>query len=818
MPGDNIITRNWGSRDDDSMSDLYTTDGTGYVAPVVAPQSQVSRAARAGAAINSGSPAALVASESSKSTIFRSSSNTSTESHQIRAPGSNGDTSNDDDSMSGIYTTDGVSVTQDERFRASVLAEERKILKEYSLDSGSGSFESYPNGLFMPTALIAAKTPSPNKKQDKNKKQKWSPFVGSVGTHDFDLDSIESDGIMRGEEERGLGKFQVLGIKARMAGSPMGTDKTRSPSTLGGGGAVLSTSYDDAFPELEQAEGGYVGRPKDALAKIKKKAAAAAAAAGASSMRPRVCRCRLEKVICILVGVMMIALAIAIGALVAAKQTRGGDDEDVNVSEFQAPTQSAPTPSGQIPTLSQVGTSAPTKFLGAYPQPTSAPSPLGAFPAPTAAPTKLKSTEGPTNSPAVVETGTASPTKSPGFVVVTQRPTAAPVTIGETQSPTAVPVAVTTTLAPGSLTVTQSPASAQPTPACLLGDVVGQPFFVSVRVGLQDCAWLAVNPVFQIIMCVEGLEANDLCRATCNNCGPTSAPITAPTVTLTPTLSPSVAVAATQAPTNAPTRAPTNAPTRAPTLSPTVTAELRLERNLILTRSPASAGALNDDTSSQSQALAWLESDPTAETLTEERLVQRWVMATLAFSLAYESWDSNDNWLDSDDVCSWFGIACNNGGNVVTLALRNNGLDGTLPSEVSLLGGTLRSLDVGNNGLTGGFPSSFGRLVNLETLRINNNAMTGRIPTQIGSMISLVVLDFQRNQFSGAVPQSIASLQNLNQLFFNTNDMSGTVPASVCDFANLVALVLDCREIECDCWTQCYYQCGGDTGIVCQGQ
>jgi hypothetical protein len=95
-------------------------------------------------------------------------------------------------------------VTQEERFRASVLAEERKIHKEYSLESGSGSFESYSNGLFMPAALMTAKTPSPNKKQGKNKKQKWSPFVGSVGTNDFDLDSIESDGIMRGEE-RGHG-------------------------------------------------------------------------------------------------------------------------------------------------------------------------------------------------------------------------------------------------------------------------------------------------------------------------------------------------------------------------------------------------------------------------------------------------------------------------------------------------------------------------------------------------------------------------------------------------------------------------------------
>jgi hypothetical protein len=879
MPGDNVITRNWGDRDDDSMSDIYTTDGTSWVAPI--PESQVSRAARANAAVardddsmsdlftTDGTEWVAPALESqvsrasrangavaptdvvvADSGIFRRSSNIPTDSYHVRAPES--DASNDDDSMvSDIYTTDGVSVTQEtERFRESVQAEERKILKEYSLDSKSGSFESYPNGLLLPTTLITAKAPSPKKK----KKQKWSPFVGSVGTNDFDLESIESDGIRQGEKERGgLGRFQVLGIKARMGGSPVGTEKTRSPSSSGGP-AALSTSYDDAFPELEQAEGGYAGRSKDTSANAKKKAATAAA--GASIMRPRVCRCRLEKVIWILVGVMVIALATAIGALVAAKQSRGGNEEDLSAAEFQSPSQSAPTPSGQTPTLSQVATPAPAPSSLLVSSKVASLSPVTFSPSktPTPGPTKLKSTKGSTNSPAFVLTETASPTglratevptNSPIFVVLTQlpttqRPTAAPVMIEEIQSPTSAPVAATATAAPVSLTVTQSPASADdPTPAC--EDAVDELFFVSLPLGMRDCTWLAVNPVFQIGLCSDGQEANNVCRATCNNCGLTSAPITAPAATSGPTLAPSPPPVAAPAPTNAPigtptnapigtptnapigspTNAPigtpTNAPIGAPTLSPSVAVEL-LARDLILARSPASTGALNNNRSSQSQALAWLESDSTAETLSDELLVQRWVMATFAFSVDYESWDSNNSWLGNADVCSWFGIACDNGGNVVTVALRNNGLDGTLPSELSLLRASLRSMDVGNNELTGGFPSAFTRLTNLETLRINSNAMTGEIPARLGDMTSLVVLDFQRNRFSGPVPQSIANLDNLNELLFNTNEMTGVVPTSVCDFDNLEALVLDCREIECDCWTQCYYQCGGSTGVVCLNQ
>jgi hypothetical protein len=259
---------------------------------------------------------------------------------------------------------------------------------------------------------------------------------------------------------------------------------------------------------------------------------------------------------------------------------------------------------------------------------------------PTPGPTKLESsTKGPTNSPVFVAVTQRPTTLRPTTLrPTTLRPTAAPVTIEETtQSPTAAPVAKT--LAPGALTVTQSPT--QPTLACLLEDVVDKPFFVSVRLGLRDYAWLAENSVFQIVLCNDGQEANDLCRATCNNCGPTAAPVTAPAAaTRGPTLPPSpapVAVATTRAPTNAPISAPTNAPITAPTLSLTVTVELRVDRDLILTRSPASAGALDDDASSQSQALAWLESDSTAETLTEERLVQRWVMATLACCAAVGS-------------------------------------------------------------------------------------------------------------------------------------------------------------------------------------
>jgi hypothetical protein len=900
------MTSNVNRDDDSAMSGLYTTytdpewQGSANGANVT------SGAARAGAA-NQRVAANANSNNKRDNNIFRSSSaiqHMSADSIQvIHTPAS------DDDSMSGIsgiYTTDGVSVTQgsghlgggqglpeqqqerlvtqgaEERFRASVRAEERKILKEYSLESGSASFESYPDGLFLPKELTTIKTPSPKKS-----KQKWSPFVSSVGTNDFDLESLESDGIMRDSE-----CFQVLGIKDRDASSPRGTEKTGSPSTYGGN-AILSSSYDDVFPDVT---GGYAGRStraaRDLSAREKKKAAAAAA-----GMSRRPSRCRLERVICALVFVMVIALGVAVGALIAAKHTGGDDNNDganSNASQQnsnsnnQVPTPSIPVrptvptqpPVGAEPPLMTGGafTAAPVQQQGSFSPPTAAPvtvtvtslptvpptffptmvptsAPIVVVIEATASPTGLRATRGPSAMPVMTVVETQSPSGVP--VVATQSPSLLPVPVVATQSPSLlpVPVPVPATQSPSgvSLTVpfTERPISGNPTlsprpstpnptlvptgpvtlsptvsfrptlgptPSCAIPDAFNIPFFVSIRVGLRTCAWLAIAPDFQNTLCLEGLEAYDLCRTTCNNCGPTPAPTfartSAPTVSFKPTLPPSpLPVDATRSPTGQPT---VLVVTSGPTTLPAPQATLR---DFLITRSPRSAQALDDSTTSQSRALVWMENDPNigSLSLTEELFLQRWVMATLGFGANSASWNRSNSWLGNGvDVCQWFGVGCDNAGNVVSLNLRDNRMSGSLPAELSLLGGSLVTMDMGANQLTGAFPSDFGILANLQTLRLDNNGLSGNVPEEIGNMRSLVVLDFQRNSFSGPVPQSIIFLQNLNQLIFNTNDMTGQVPPGVCAFANLQALVLDCREIDCDCWTQCYYQCGGDSGIVCQ--
>jgi hypothetical protein len=274
----NMVIQTGGSRgDDDSASGIYATDETAMVDP----ESQVSVSTGTGDTTSASTRSTLVTTNKSKS-IFRSSSGLS-----------------DDDS--GIYTAYSASMTKEERFRASVLAEERKILKEDTMESGSGSLGSYLDGLLLPTTSITAKIPSRDKK--KNQEAKVSPFfVSSVGTNDFDLDTIASDGSIGG------GRFQVFGIKSMDASSPRGTEET--------GAAALSSSDDDDSPDLVQAEDGYAGRSraaKDTPSKAKKGAAVAVT----SQMRPRVCGCRLEAVVCVLASVVAIAIAVAVGAFVS---------------------------------------------------------------------------------------------------------------------------------------------------------------------------------------------------------------------------------------------------------------------------------------------------------------------------------------------------------------------------------------------------------------------------------------------------------------------------------------------------------------------
>jgi hypothetical protein len=168
---------------------------------------------------------------------------------------------------------------------------------------------------------------------------------------------------------------------------------------------------------------------------------------------------------------------------------------------------------------------------------------------------------------------------------------------------------------------------------------------------------------------------------------------------------------------------PTPFPTFAPSTSaapssfrPTTMIE-RFVIGLIASASPSSFLALSDIDSPEYMALEWVASDPAVANIlySDSKIVQRWVLAVLFFVTNVDSWYQSDDWLSFTDECTWFskaaGSICDNNGLLMTLDLKDNGLEGTLPLQISLLP-SLRTLNLQNNRLEGIIPQELSLLSN----------------------------------------------------------------------------------------------------------
>jgi hypothetical protein len=128
---------------------------------------------------------------------------------------------------------------------------------------------------------------------------------------------------------------------------------------------------------------------------------------------------------------------------------------------------------------------------------------------------------------------------------------------------------------------------------------------------------------------------------------------------------------------------------------------------IVGTVSPDSLSSISDTTTAQYRAFDWMvHSNPDYFDYSVERVLQRWSMAVLYFSLGGESWQvppltsnrrrlSNQTveWLSDAHECLWYTTdvedVCDTEGRVVGLHLSNAGLSGSIPPEVSLLSDSL---------------------------------------------------------------------------------------------------------------------------------
>ena len=120
--------------------------------------------------------------------------------------------------------------------------------------------------------------------------------------------------------------------------------------------------------------------------------------------------------------------------------------------------------------------------------------------------------------------------------------------------------------------------------------------------------------------------------------------------------------------------------------------------------------------SSQNLAFLWLAANPPQQ-VTEQILVNRYVLTTIYISLGGWEWARGKDWLQNDDHCSWDGIICNHHGEIVKIHLPKNNMHGQVPEEIGYLS-ALTSLDVEMNKITGPLPPTLANLQNLGKLTL----------------------------------------------------------------------------------------------------
>jgi hypothetical protein len=230
----------------------------------------------------------------------------------------------------------------------------------------------------------------------------------------------------------------------------------------------------------------------------------------------------------------------------------------------------------------------------------------------------------------------------------------------------------------------------------------------------------------------------------------------------------------------APAAAPpaTASPSAAPTLSP-------VSRDFQLSLPPYTQVALEDPESPQSKAFRWvtltLEDDLSFANSSHVRLLhQAFSLATLFYATNGESsWSITSNWLNSSvDACEWHGCNCTSGGDLQSLILPENQVNGTLPREIGLLG-TVQEVDLSYNEFRGSIPTEIGLLTGLTSLALRESLFDGSLPSEIGNLTLLDTLDLEVNFLTGQLPSQLGELFNLRLLFLDSNRLSGFIPSEL---------------------------------------
>ena len=195
-------------------------------------------------------------------------------------------------------------------------------------------------------------------------------------------------------------------------------------------------------------------------------------------------------------------------------------------------------------------------------------------------------------------------------------------------------------------------------------------------------------------------------------------------------------------------------------------------------------GSFYQECSPQALAFWWLVGDDQKYSVAVK--MERFVLVLFYFATGGRDWTIDSWWLSNITMCDWEGIHCYLDMEVVSeIVLINNDLDGSLPTELSMLT-NLTQLVVNGNVLQGSLPSEIGSLSKLVQLKVANNNLSGEIPTQIGLLTDMSEgLDLGYNSFTGALPSEIGKMTMLSTLDISRNGMMGALPSEIWQLTNL---------------------------------
>jgi hypothetical protein len=215
-----------------------------------------------------------------------------------------------------------------------------------------------------------------------------------------------------------------------------------------------------------------------------------------------------------------------------------------------------------------------------------------------------------------------------------------------------------------------------------------------------------------------------------------------------------------------------------------------------------------DSNSYQYRALTRTVEQVGFEDFSKSKMLQYWILYCIYFATntgiegladnvfarqgAAVYWKNTEGWQEIDrDPCNnngWYGIACNENGQVTAIQLQRNQLAGVFPPEVSFLAsdgpratdaGKLRILEVYNNeGLTNSAKDDSWIAVlgsNLEVLNYGSTSFQGpipKLPTQ------LVEFDCSYTLHLGPIPDaSFQGLHSLTLAILDGNNYNSSIPA-----------------------------------------